>query len=49
VAGRMFGLKRLLHACGIVAFVGDEPATPYLLEGLQSSKTAAMTAQASRR
>lgn len=35
VAGRMFGLKRLLHACGIVAFVGDEPATPYLLEGLQ--------------
>jgi hypothetical protein len=35
-AGRLFGLRRLMHACGIVAFVGtDEPATPYLLEGLQ--------------
>lgn len=25
-------LKKIMHACGIVAFVGDEPATPYLLE-----------------
>jgi predicted glutamine amidotransferase len=32
--GRFIGWKRLMHACGIVAFVGDEPATPYLLEGL---------------
>ena len=27
-------LREVLHACGIVAFVGDEPAVPFLLEGL---------------
>lgn len=26
--------NRIADACGIVAFIGNEPASPYLLEGL---------------
>ena len=28
------GPRSLAECCGIIAFIGDEPATPYLLEGL---------------